>query len=198
AARARSAAPPSGTRTTKTPGGTAAASKSESTIAPAPPARITSPRKRLPSKRSPRSARKQSPGPTSRLSTTSREAGRPVLTTRPPVARAMRNGLNQASGSAASATTSHLPGQRAPRVLGVVERHDRAADHLPRLVALAGDQHDLAGDGRTDRAADRGLAVGDPHPLGAMVAEAGLDVVEDRLGILAARVVARQIDAVGV
>src|SRR5207342_2885035 len=74
------------------------------------------------------------------------------------------------------------------RHLGIVERMPHAGDFLVRLVALAGDQYDVAGARGPDRAGDRGSAVA-LHQRGIRPAEALEDVGDDRVAVLATRVV---------
>ena len=108
---------------------------------------------------------------------------------------------NRSSPGAAARTSSSVSGiTRAPSGghvvcdLAVVEREDLAADLLSRLVSLAGDHDDVAGAGLLDRALDRRA----PVELDLDVAAgAGDDLVDDRLRILAARVVRRDHRDVG-
>src|SRR4051794_35872686 len=88
--------------------------------------------------------------------------------------------------------------QGARGFLGVVEVALVGADDLVVLVALAGDQDDVAGAGVGQDALDGGPAVGfliDRGP--AAGGEAGADLVDDRPGVLGARVVAGDPDVVG-
>ena len=70
------------------------------------------------------------------------------------------------------------------------------ADELLRFVSLARDEHDVAGARALDRGLQRRAAVVD-HADARVVAETRANVGDDRAGILAARVVVGQHDAVG-
>ena len=86
---------------------------------------------------------------------------------------------------------------RRPFVPGLlaVRADDRA------LVALARQQHDVAGPGRLERGGDRGAPVGDELQVLAAPLAGGLgaarDLVEDRLAVLAARVLVGDDDEAG-
>ena len=67
---------------------------------------------------------------------------------------------------------------------------------LVRLVALAGDQHDVAGAGRTERTLDGGAAVALDHD-GMRAGKPRQDVRHDRVAILGARVVVGHEDDIG-
>src|SRR2546425_1145838 len=78
------------------------------------------------------------------------------------------------------------PAQGLARHLPVVEGQRAVAELLALLVALAGDDDDVALARALDRAGDRGA----PVELDLDVADdAGQDLVDDRLRVLAARVV---------
>src|SRR3954451_3437053 len=138
-----------------------------------------------PSTLSPARPTNRSPGPTARESMTTR-AG--------PSAR----GAGGASRAPAACATRSGDQSRTQRLAGdrdVVER-DLAPglELLPLLVALAGDDHDVAGLGDRDRLLDRGAAV----DLDVDAAPAALqDLGDDRLRVLVARVVGRDDHDVG-
>src|SRR5437588_5334433 len=77
----------------------------------------------------------------------------------------------------------------------IVKVQDAIADDLIRLVALACDNDYLVVRGAVGRGLDRGAAVGDRFVFSA--AHPADDLVDDRLRPFAARVVARDDDAVG-
>ena len=82
--------------------------------------------------------------------------------------------------------------------LTVVEREHLVADELIRLVALAGDDHHVAGLGERDPEADRRGAVGfDLDAATVAVADPGQDLVDDGHRVLGARVVGRHDRQVG-
>src|SRR5581483_3119489 len=76
------------------------------------------------------------------------------------------------------------------RLFAVIEMNDTLADHLIRLMPLAGDDDDVVFRGTENRPFDRSAAVGNPPVLAA--ARSALDVIEDPLRILTSRVVAGQ------
>src|SRR3954452_5068493 len=141
--------------------------------------------KRPPSTLSPASPTKRSPSPTARESMTTR-AGPPA------------RGAGAASRAPAACATRSGDQSRTQRLAGdgdVVER-DLAPplELLPLLVALAGDDHDVARLGDRDRSLDRGAAV----DLDVDAAPAALqDLGDDRLRVLVARVVRRDDHDVG-
>ena len=89
-------------------------------------------------------------------------AGSPC-TSRPPVARSDVSGAQRQPLHAVNDTrrAGAAPRQRGPRHLHVVERQHPFADDLVFLVALAGDQHQVAAAGLADGPLDRLLAIDD-------------------------------------
>src|SRR4051812_1948828 len=156
------------------------------TSAPHAPAASAWAAKRPPSSRSPRRPTNRSPGPASRESTIARRG--PPFAVAPPASRA--------PAAAATCSGDQPCTQRLPRHRRVVERDlVPAGELLALLVPLAGDDHDVAVGGQADRLRDRRLAVDLAAHVVAL--DAGEDLVEDRLGVLRARVVAGHDDLVG-
>src|SRR3954470_11127091 len=142
--------------------------------------------KRPPSTFSPGRPTNRSPNPTSRESITARRGPCPR-----PVDRASRAPVASATRSGDQSCT-----QRLPRHRRVVERDLAAArELLALLMALAGDDDDIAVGGQADRLLD-GRA---PVDLDAQVVarDPGDDLRDDRLRILGARVVAGDDHLVG-
>src|SRR4051794_19039028 len=138
-----------------------------------------------PSTFSPRSPTNRSPSPASRESMTARRGPSAVVerSSRAPAASATRSG-DQART------------QRLPRHRRVVERDlVPVRELLALLVALAGDDDDIAVGGQRDRLLDRRAPVDlDAHVV---AVDAGDDLGHDRLGVLGARIVAGDEHLVG-
>src|SRR5205085_12158293 len=86
--------------------------------------------------------------------------------------------------------------QRELGLFAIVEMNDLIADDLIRFMAFAGDDDDIIVAGVIDCARDRLTAVRHADVLPG-AARAALDVVEDGLRLLGARVVARENRKVG-
>src|SRR5207245_7094378 len=111
-------------------------------------------------------------------------SARPVA--RPPVSSAIAPMLiRSTAGSPSRPEALELLAGNDP----IVERHDAVGDALPRLVALAGNHHDVAGRRATDGHADR-FATIHFHLVGASgLASARFDLGDDRERVLRWRVV---------
>ena len=148
-------------------------------------------RKSWPSKRSPRSATNRSPRRRLRVSVVTRDEATPPRRRRePPTSARGGRRVHHASPPAR---------KRMPRRTAAIgERQALAVDFLVVLVALAGDQHDVARARACERTLDRRRAVELDRPVGrrstAMPATIA-SMIAAR--ILAARVVAGDDDAVG-
>src|SRR4051812_4791618 len=178
------------------------------TRTPQAPASKAAAAKRPPSTCSPRNPTNRSPADSPRVSISAR-AGPPgaSATSSAPASEATRVASQEITPRppatpGRSATSRPRPRDgldRLARDLAVVERLDAPArELLPGLVPLAGDHHDVAGPRHGDRAEDRRAAVG--VALDGRVRfgrDAGLDLVDDRLEWLGARVVGRDQGDVG-
>ena len=167
--------------------------------AAAAPRRAASARKSWPSKRGPAMATNSCAGREgARVDRDAREAARPPGASTPRGCRRSRprtsvegaweraqdlrpHAFPLCTGSRRSSVAGHLP---------VVEGHRAVAQHLVGLVALARDHHHVARARHLEGAGDRVAPVDDDVALGpAAAVHAALDLLDDRLGRLAARVV---------
>ncbi len=190
----------SATRTRRRPVGAEASRCTRAALAPRPAA---SARKSWPSNRGPRTATKSAPGSSVRESMeTPVKAISPAAgaTSAPPVA-ARTSSRVRAAWSATAVTSSPRPGEAGEDVarhLAVVERHGAVAQHLVRLVTLARDHHHDPLAAHLEGAGDRVPAVRDHERVGGpRRRDAAADLLEDRLGRLAAGVVRGEDDDVG-
>ena len=157
-------------------------SRPSRTSAPAAPFANASGTKRPPSVRSPGSATNNPPGTTSRESIATDVTSTSWPRNSPSTARAtsdIRRGFMRP-----------LPARRAPRARRRGRRTGSSvAELLHGLVSLPGDDHDVARGRLPQRQPDRRSPVGLDHERAAALLRAGLDLGDDRQGILRARVV---------
>src|SRR5262245_42205918 len=182
------------------PGAGDGGAKPSATTAPQAPRSNAAPTKSWPSKLGPRSAKKRSPRSSVRVSMdTPVGFPRPSTSTRP-----SRLATSSPSVLTALAPTGMrdplspfpLPKQGASH-LHIGEGMPHLPDLLVFLVAFSRDHDGVARPGLVERSRDRLAAIDDRHVRGAGLAEARLDVGEDRAGILAARVVGSEDREVG-
>src|SRR3989338_8638987 len=173
----------------------APATKRRSTIAPAAPLLTASATNSWPSWRAPRSATKNPPGSSARVSIPMAwisMSGSPARI-RPPTASATHRNVRC---SPSPNQQPVAPGrERLPRDRHIVERQQSSADFLVRLVPLAGDEQEIARRRVADRVQNRGATIDDRQHLDAaltrLLLRAEIDLVDDPLRLLHARVVGR-------